>query len=148
MLVRLKGASRRNIALVWAMTLVFALAPGLSMAFAAPVGAFSRFLVHAHADDEPGHVHHGHHHHHHHAGHQDDGDHHHHDDDGGTSDTQDRGQQSHVHYDACCPSVVMPSQGVSTLRHRLADRITIHKVEPMQGAPPDRLLRPPIPVLV
>lgn len=137
MLARMKRANRRSIALIWAMAAVFAVAPGLSMAFASPVGAFSRFLVHAHADDEPGHVHHHHHH---------DGDHHHHDD-GGTADGQDRDQQLlHVHYDAWCPSVVIPTQGVSTLPYRLADRITIQKVERTQGAPPDRLLRPPIPL--
>ena len=60
MLTRMKRASRRSIALIWAMVGLFALAPALSMAFAAPVGAFSRSLVHTHADDEPGH---GHHHH-------------------------------------------------------------------------------------
>ena len=65
MLARLKRASRRSIAFVWAMSAMFAMAPALSMALASPVGAFSRSFIHVHADDEPGHVHHGHHHHHH-----------------------------------------------------------------------------------
>ena len=59
--------------------------------------------------------------------------------------TTDQGQQRlHVHYDACCPSVVVPTQSGSALPHRLSDRIAILRVEPMQGAPPGRLLRPPI----
>ena len=137
MLARLKRASRRCVALIWAMAFVFAVAPVVSMAFASPVGAFSRFLVHAHEHDED-HVHQGYHHHH---------GHHHHDDATDDGQHDDQGQHRlHIHYDACCPSVLMPAQGVSTLQHRVADRITILPVEPMQGAPPDRLLRPPIPL--
>jgi hypothetical protein len=51
-----------------------------------------------------------------------------------------------VHYDACCPSVLIPVQAPSTHELRAAGRISILLVEPMQGAPPDRLLRPPIPL--
>ena len=64
MLAQLKRASRRHVALVWAMALVFALAPGISVALAVPAGAFSRFLVHAHAHGDEDHMHHGHHHYH------------------------------------------------------------------------------------
>ena len=145
MLTRLKRASRRRVALIWAVALVFALAPAVSMACASPVGAFSRLLAHAHANDVDGHVHHGHHHHHGHGHDQHDG---HHDHDAAIYDGQpdDQGQQRlHVHYDACCPSAMVPTHGVSRLQHRVADRIAILRVEPMQGAPPDRLLRPPIP---
>jgi hypothetical protein len=145
MLARMKRASRRSITLIWAMVVVFAIAPVVSMAFASPVGAFSRSFIHVHAYDEPGHVHHGHHHHHH-SDHDHDGDHRHHDD-GGTNDGHDHDQGKqllHVHYDACCPSVLIPTQSASALPHRLSGRIAILRVEPMQGAPPGRLLRPPI----
>jgi hypothetical protein len=144
MLARLKRASRRSIAFVWAMSAMFAMAPALSMSLASPLGAFSRSFIHVHAADEPGHVHHDHHHHH--YDHDHDGDHGHHHD-GGTNDGQDhdRGQQRlHVHYDASCPSVVIPAQNGSALPHRLSGRMAILRVEPMQGAPPGRLLRPPI----
>jgi hypothetical protein len=151
MLVGLRKASARTVALIWAMVGLFALAPALSMAFATPVGAFSRSLVHSHADDEPGHNHHGHHHHHssHHHDHGDD-DHgdagHHHEDDGNRGGSADPGQHgTHVHFEACCPSILLPVQD-ATARHRPSDRMVILPVEPMQGAPPDRLLRPPISV--
>jgi hypothetical protein len=151
MLTRVKRASRRSIALIWAVVGLFALAPALSMAFAAPVGAFSRSLVHTHADDEPGHDHHGHHHHH--SYHHDQGDQHHgdashhHDDDGNNGGSTDPGQHRlHVHFDACCPSLVLPAQDVTPLQHRPSDRLAILLVEPLQGAPPDDLLRPPIPL--
>src|SRR5262245_5876407 len=105
MLTRVKRASRRSIALIWAVVGLFALAPALSVACAAPVCVFSRSLVHTHAGDEPGHDHHGHHHHHSH--HHDHGDHdhgdanHHHDDDGDSGDSTDPGQHGlHVHFDA------------------------------------------------
>jgi len=128
------------------MATVFALAPAVSMALAVPVGAFSRFLVHAHEHGDEDHVHDGYHHHH---GHDQDGHDSHHHDDGADDDGQndDPGQpRLHVHCDACCPSVLIPFQTPSTLQHRAADRIAILPVEPMQGAPPDRLLRPPIPL--
>ena len=132
MLTPLKRASRGWVALIWAMAAVFALAPALSMAYAAPAGAFSRFLVHSHAHGDEDHAHHGH--------------HHHHDDPDDDGQNDDQGQpRLHVHYDACCPSVLIPSQMLSTLAHRLADRVSILPVEPMQGAPPGHLLRPPIP---
>jgi hypothetical protein len=50
----------------------------------------------------------------------------------------------HVHFDACCPSLVLPAQDVAPLQHRSSDRLAILPVEPMQGAPPDDFLRPPI----
>lgn len=151
MLTQVKRAGRRCIALIWVMAGLFALAPALSMAFAAPVGAFSRSLVHTHADDEAGHDHHGHHHrdsHHHDYGDHDQGDAgHHHDDDGDSGDLADPGQhRMHVHFDACCPSLVLPAQDATALQHRPSDRLAILPVEPMQGAPPDELLRPPIPL--
>ena len=144
MLTRLKRAGRSRIALIWAMAAVFALAPALSMAYAAPVGAFSRSLVHAHADGDEYHVHDGHHHHH---GHDHDGQvGHQHDGPGDDGQNDDLGQpRLHVHYDACCPSVLIPAQTPRSLELRTADRIAILPVEPMQGAPPGCLLRPPIP---
>jgi hypothetical protein len=144
MLAQLKRVSRRHIALVWAMIVVFAVAPLLSLAAAVPAGAFSRLLVHSHDGAELGHVYHGHLHHH---GHEhDDGDHHHHADHGmGDVDEHDQSQpQPHVHYEAGCPSVVLPELDGAVVRHRLRDRVAIRRALPMQGAPPDRMLRPPI----
>lgn len=138
MLARLRRAGRRYAALVWGLVLLFAIAPAVSTAFATPVGAFSRVLVHSHEHSDEEHFHHGHHHRH-------DGHHHHHDD--ATHDGHDdQGQHGmHVHWDASCPSVLIPAPITATLDHRVADRVTIPPVEPMQSAPPNRLLRPPIP---
>jgi hypothetical protein len=143
MLAQLKRASRHGIALIWAMALVFAVAPTLAMAYVTPAGAFSRFLMHAHEHGDEDHVHHGDHHHgHFHTG---DEDHHHHD---GVDDGQpdDPGQpRLHVHFDVCCPSVLVPILAVAPLQERGAGRVTAPRVDPLQGAPPDLLLRPPIP---
>jgi hypothetical protein len=143
MLARLKTTSRRNIAIVWTMLAVFALAPALSLAAAVPAGAFSRVLVHSHDGAELGHLYNGHHHHDH---EHDDGDHHQHSDHGmGDVDKHDPSQpQPHVHYDAGCPSVVIPVQYGAPVRHRFRDRVAIQRVPPLLGAPPGRLLRPPI----
>ena len=143
MLARLKRASRRCIALVWAMMLVFALAPVVSVAYGAPAGVISGFLLHSHEDGDADHVHHGHgHHHHDHAGHDHDG--HHHDDDATDDGPQDGGQGPlHVHYDASCPSVLTPVPTADAL-YRVAERVTLPPVDAKQGAPPGRLLRPPI----
>lgn len=145
MLARLKRGSRRFVALIWATVLVFGLAPAASAAFSAPVGAFSRFVVHAHEHGDEGRLHCGHHHHHGHL-HGEHGSQYHDDGviDGGQVD--DQGQHHlHVHYDACCPSVLISVVAASMLERRVADRVTIAPAEQGQGAPPDRLLRPPIP---
>jgi hypothetical protein len=134
MLARLKQASRRGIALVWAMAVVFALAPVIGAAYGAPAGVLSRFVLHAHADGDHGHVHHG------------DDDHHHgHDHDGATDDGPDDPGHgpAHVHYDACCPSLLM-SVPTTDVLYRVGHRITIPPAEAKQGAPPGPLLRPPI----
>lgn len=147
-MARLKRASRRCIALVWAMVLVLALAPVISVANGAPAGVFSHFMMHAHAYGDHDHVHHGddgdHRHGHHcHDGHcHDDGDHHHDDmtDDG----PDDSGQGPlHVHYDACCPTMLMPLP-TAVVGYRVAYRVVLPLVSARQGAPPGRLLRPPI----
>jgi hypothetical protein len=125
---------------------MFAIAPAVSMALAAPVGAFSRFLIHAHEHGDEDHVHHGHHHHH--AAHHEEHDGHHHND-GAIDDGQhdDQGQHRlHVHYDASCPSVLVPILTADTLEQRSSGWMSLLPVAPMQGAPPDRLLRPPIPL--
>jgi hypothetical protein len=148
MLARLKRASRRCIALVWAMMLVFALAPVVSVAYGAPAGVISGFVLHSHEGGDADHIHHGHHHHHHHGHHHDldghDHDGHHHDDDATDDGPQDGGQGPlHVHYDASCPTVLTSVPTAEAL-YRLAERITLPHVEAKQGAPPGRLLRPPI----
>jgi hypothetical protein len=147
MLVRLKRASRRCIALVWAMMLVFALAPVVSVAYGAPAGVFSGFLLHSHEDGDVDHVHHGHDHHSHHRdhdGHYHDHDGHHHHDDATDDGPKDGGQAPpHVHYDASCPSVLTSIPTAAAL-YRVAERVTLPPVDAKQGAPPGRLLRPPI----
>jgi hypothetical protein len=138
MLARLKKGTRACRALVWALVALFALAPAVGMAYAAPAGAFSRLFLHIHVHADDGHVHHGHHHEH---GdhHHDDGDHSHHD------DASDPGQSRlHIHHEACCPSMDIPVAAPETAQYRLAGRLAIPPVGPMQGAPPGRLLRPPI----
>ncbi len=152
MLAQLKRTGRRAIVLIWATTLMFAVAPALAMAYAAPGGAFSRLFVHVHAHGDEDHVHHvdhvhdGHHHHHHHGHvHAGEEDHHHHDatDDGRPDDP---GQpRLHVHFDACCPSVLVPVQVYAPCNERVAGRVSVPRAEPLQGAPPGLLLRPPIP---
>lgn len=145
MLARLKKASRRCAALIWATAFVFALAPVISMAYAAPAGAFARVLLHVHEPDEAGHVHHGHYHDNH--AHDQQGGHHHYDDGTDVGSDDDPGQpRLHVHYDACCPSILIPVLSPATFAYRVADPVTAAPVQPMHGAPPDRLLRPPIPL--
>lgn len=152
MLARLKRANRRCAAPIWAMALVFALAPVISIAFAVPAGAFSRFLIHSHADGDDDHVHHGHHHLHHGHDHYHDGDHdhdsEHHQDDAVNNGSSDQGQHRlHVHYDASCPSVLVP-EPIGSILHRVVDRVGVPPIEAKQGAPPGRLLRPPIPLSI
>jgi hypothetical protein len=144
MLARLKQASRHSTALVWAMVIVFALAPVISVAYGAPAGVLSRFVLHAHADADHGHLHHGDDDHHDH-GHHDHGRGGHHHDDAVTDDSPgDPGQgPAHVHYDVCCPSLMMSTPATGVL-YRLGHRVAIPPAEARQGAPPGRLLRPPI----
>lgn len=141
MLAQLKRASRRTVALIWAMALAFALAPAVAMANATGAGEFSRFLVHAHADGDAEHVHHGHHHH----AHDEDADHYHHDPVADGVDGDPGQPRLHVHFDVCCPSVLVPAQVTASLHDRIVDRVTVPRVEPLQGAPPGLILRPPIP---
>jgi len=150
MLAHLKRAGRRCIALVWAMALVFAAAPAVAMASATAAGEFSRFFMHAHGQGEDDH-HHGHHHFSHvhdgEADHHHDGEagHHHHGSVGDTPGDDSRQPGLHVHFDACCPSVLVPVQAATLPRHLLAGRMAVARFAPLRGAPPDRLLRPPIP---
>ena len=137
MLVPLKRASRSCTNLVWLIAFVFAIAPGICKAMGTPIGAFTGLVVHAHAHAEHGHVHYGHHHHGH--DHQHDGN--------AAADGQapDHGQHRvHVHYDVCCPSVVVPVLNSGTIENRLAQILTMLVAQPTQGVPPDNLLRPPI----
>lgn len=145
MLALIRNASRRCIAFVLAMALVFALAPGLSMAYAVPEGAFLSFVVHAHAHGGEDQAHHG----HHHPGHKysDHDAHHGHDtarDDGAGEEGKDH---PHVHYDASLPNVLPTPEPVTSLPRPIAVQIAIPPVEAAQGAPPSGLLRPPIPAV-
>jgi hypothetical protein len=124
------------------MVLAFAFAPAVCMASAISSGVFTRFLVHAHDHDEPGHAHHGHpdHYGHNHGG----SSYHHHDDDGGDEPGNPGQHRLHVHFDICCPSVLIPVVSAPGVELRLLDRLGVVPVRPIEGAPRDRLLRPPI----
>src|SRR6516165_8095982 len=104
MLVHLKRVGRRYTALTWAIVLAFAFSPAVCMANAVGAGVFTRFLIHAHDKDEEGHVHHAHFDH----GH----DHHgfgvHHQDHGADEQGTPSQHRLHVHFDVCCPSVLIP----------------------------------------
>lgn len=140
MLVHLKRVGRRYAALTWAIVLAFAFSPAVCMANAVGAGVFTRFLIHAHDKDEEGHVHHAHFDH----GH----DHHgfgvHHQDHGADEQGTPSQHRLHVHFDVCCPSVLIPELPSAPLHLGLSSRVSILPVHPTQEAPPDRLLRPPI----
>src|SRR5262249_3543934 len=57
----------------------------------------------------------------------------------------DQGQHRvHVHYDVCCPSVVIPVLNSGTIEHRIPEAFATLAAQPTQGVAPDNLLRPPI----
>lgn len=133
MLMRIRMTGRRRIALLWAMSLLFAIAPALGMG--AHAGTFSGIVVHAHDQGEVAHSHHV------------------HDHDGqernlGSSDVDDGPGQNrlHVHHDASCASMFMlvPMVTAAMLEHRVGDALGMPQTQPIQGSSPDNLLRPPI----
>lgn len=135
MLMRIRMTGRRRIALLWAMSLLFAVAPALSVGVHA--GTFAGIVVHAHDHGEAAHSLH----------------HHVHDHDGqdrylGSSDVDDGPGQNrlHVHHDACCASMFMliPMVTAAMLEHRVGDAFGMPQTQSIQGSSPDNLLRPPI----
>jgi hypothetical protein len=138
MISRLRQAGRRRAVLAWTLALVFAVAPALSIAFAAPAASFTNAVVHSHHHGDAPHSHH----------------HLHHDQDradGGmvdTLDTKHDGQgghdRAHVHHDASCPSIVVPAPVLLTLDQQLSTPVDPPPTKALHGAPPSRLLRPPI----
>jgi hypothetical protein len=139
MLVGWKTASAKVVAFVWAMTVVFALCPVLSSAILVPVGVFAQGLVHSHEHGDEHHTHYGHHHHH-----QHDVVDQHHDDDVDSEPDREGLLVAHVHVDAGCPCLDLPVLPTGLVNDRAWSRMEPPPVEAMQGAPPDRLLRPPI----
>jgi len=142
MIGRLRQPGKRRAVLLWALALMFAVAPFLSMSFAAPEGSFARPTVHSHDHgDEP----HSHHHHHY-------GDHEH--ADGGMIDDFDVGHDGqsghgdhdrvHVHHDASCPSIIVPVPVTLALDQRLGAAVDPRPTKTLHGSSPSRLLRPPI----
>jgi hypothetical protein len=141
MIWRLRQAGRRRAVLAWTLALVFAVAPALSIAFAAPAGSFTNAVVHSHDHGDTPHSHHHHHHDHEHA-------------DGGMIDDFGAGHdgqsghgdhdRAHVHYDASCPSVIVPTPVSLTLCQQLSAAVDPPPTKALHGAPPGRLLRPPI----
>jgi hypothetical protein len=115
------------------MSLLFAVAPALSMG--AHAGTFSGVVVHAHDQGEAIHSHHVH-------------DHDRHDRSLGSSDVDGGPGQNrlHVHHDACCASMFMlvPMVTAAALEHRVGDALGMPQTQPVQGSSPDNLLRPPI----
>lgn len=127
------------------MVVILAVAPGLSFASGIGSGAFGSVLFHSHADGDHDHSHHGHHgHSHHHDG--DAGDHHQANEDGVLDDQGGGAPRVHVHFEAACPSIVMPDNAGSLLEARFAGVIAIPMADTLDGEPPGRLLRPPISV--
>ena len=132
MLMRIRMTGRRRIALLWAMWLLFAVAPALSTG--AHAGTFSGIVVHAHDQGEVAHSHHV------------------HDHDGqecnlGSSDVDDGPGQNRLHvHDACCASMfmLMPMLTAAMLEHRVGDALGMPPTQLIQGSTPDNLLRPPI----
>jgi hypothetical protein len=142
MIRRLREAGRRRAVLLWTLALMFAVAPALSMSFAAPTGSFARMIVHSHDHGDAPHSHHHHH------------DHDHDHADGGLIDhlgvTHDgpsgHGDHDrvHVHYDASCPSVIVPVPVSLALDQRLSAAVDPPPTKALHGSSPSRLLRPPI----
>lgn len=134
MMKRLRQIFSRARRFVWVMALVFAFAPGISFANGSAIGAFSSALVHSHADGEHGHSHHGHHHHHEKA------EHHEHED----MDRNGEPGQAHVHYDAACPSLLVPGALFPVAQIAPASPVAALAQDDMDGSSPGNLLRPPI----
>ena len=133
MLMRIRMTCRRRIALLWAMSLLFAAAPALSMG--AHAASFSGIVAHAHDQGEAAHSHHV------------------HDHDGQErnlgSNVVDDGpgkNRLHVHHDACCASMFMlvPMVTAAMLEHHVGDALSMPPTRAIQGSSPDNLLRPPI----
>jgi len=142
MIRRLRQHAKRSGVLTWALVLMFAVAPALSSGFATATGAFAQTMVHSHDHgDEP----HSHHHHHHHD---------HDRADGvmiGDLDVPQDGQPGHgdhgrlhVHYDAACPSIIVPAPVSLALDRELAATVDPPTTKALRGSSPGRLLRPPI----
>jgi hypothetical protein len=132
MLMRMRMTGRRHIALLWAMALLFAVAPALGVG--AHAGALSGIVVHAHDQGEVAHSHHVH-------------DHDGQDRNLGSSDVDDGPGQNRPHvHDACCASMfmLMPMLAAAMLEHRVGDALGMPPTQPIQGSTPDNLLRPPI----
>ena len=139
MILRLARANRRRAPWIWTMAFVFAVAPIHSMGFAAPAGAFSAVVIHAHDGGREDHSHHSHDH-----------------DQDGTGIQDGLGPQGdggpvhqgkgnlHVHHDACCPSVLVPDPAVDLPEQRLGKAFDRSLTQSLHGASPDSLLRPPI----
>ena len=50
----------------------------------------------------------------------------------------------HVHYDACCPSIIVPAPVSLVLDQGLGATVDPPPTRALHGASPSRLLRPPI----
>ena len=139
MLLKCRNNRVGRAALVWAVSVLFAVVPAISMALATPVGAFSHVFAHIHALEDQAHEHvtvhdHG-----------DGSQHEHVDHDHGVTDDGSGQGLLHVHYDVACPSVLVPAEGGRpAILHRLSARLSIPAVAEPPDAGQQRLLRPPI----
>ena len=140
MIGRLREAGKRRAVLLWTLALMFAVAPALSSAFAAPAGSFAQTIVHSHDHGDEPHSH------------------HHHDHDGagdggmvgdlgvvqdGQSGHSDH-DRLHVHYDASCPSIMVPAPVSLELDQKLGAAVEPRPTKALRSSSPRRLLRPPI----
>jgi hypothetical protein len=142
MIGRLREAGKRRAVLLWTLALMFAVAPALSLGFAAPAGSFVQTTVHSHGHGGEPHSHHYHQHH---------GDHDHASgmmDDLGVAHDGQSGHHDHdrvhVHHDASCPSVIVPVPVTLALDQRLGSAVDPRPTKTLHGSSPSRLLRPPI----
>jgi hypothetical protein len=121
---------------MWVLAVLFAFAPSMSLALSVPMTAFSKTLVHAHADDDSAH-----------AAHSHSGDEHGHVDFSGEQNhdrDEDGNSPWHVHQDASVPSIMLPSAASAEPSRATGHSLWLSVQRTLTGSCPPNLLRPPI----
>lgn len=141
MIGRLRQAGRPRAVLLWTLALIFAVAPVFSVGFAVPSGSFVQTVIHSHDHGDVPHSHHR-------------RSHEHQDASAGTingvavDDCAQSGRGAdnrlHVHYDASCPSLILPAPVDMLFEERLGAAVDPPPMKIPRGTSPRRLLRPPI----
>jgi len=140
MLIRLRRAGRWRTALVRVVTVMLVLAPLFVLSPVASMASPRTLFIHVHGDGAEAHRfgHFGHYQQHTQSGDRLA-------DRGTGDDSNDREPgRAHVHYDACWPSFLISIPARADRDARLAERLPVWSATRTQGAPPGRLLRPPI----